>query len=212
MIREIYALIMCGGKGERIKDFCSDKSMLEFKERPLIEHIILSLKKSDSFDKIFAAASLNSKATLNYLKNHDYFHEGSLEIIETSGIDYSTDLVYTLEKLNPAIVFVIPADLPLISPDMIRKIITSWDGDKPSISIIMDKEFVVKLGLFPTILLKLGDKEFFHSGVSIFDSSKVQSGKKVKEHYIILNDEKLAFNINAKKDYFMLKSKINQGL
>lgn len=207
----MYALIMCGGKGERIKDFCSDKTMLEFNDRPLIEHIILSLKKSNKFDKIFAAASCNSKATLNFLKKHDYFRQGLLEIIDTSGIDYSTDLVFALEKLKPAVVFVIPADIPLISPEVIRKITSTWDGDKPSISIVMDKEFVVKLGLFPTILLKLGDKELFHSGISIFDSAKVQSGKIVKEHYITLNDERLAFNINAKKDYFLLKSTLNQA-
>lgn len=212
MIREMYALIMCGGKGERIKDFCSDKTMLEFNDRPLIEHVILSLKKSNKFDKIFAAASCNSKATLNFLKKHDHSREGIVEIMETAGIDYSTDLVFALEKLNPAIVFVIPADIPLITPDVIRKITSNWDGDKPSISIVMDKEFVVNLGLFPTILLKLGDKEFFHSGISIIDSSKVQTGKTVKEHYIILNDEKLAFNINAKKDYALLKSKLNQAL
>ena len=211
MIREMYALIMCGGKGERIKDFCSDKIMLEFNDRPLIEHIILSLKKSNKFDKIFAAASCNSKATLNFLKKHDYFRRGLLEIIDTSGIDYSTDLVFALEKLKPAVVFVIPADIPLISPEVIRKITSTWDGDNPSISIVMDKEFVVKLGLFPSILLKLGDKELFHSGISIFDSAKVQSGKIVKEHYITLNDEKLAFNINAKKDYFLLKSNLNQA-
>ena len=211
MTQIIYALIMCGGKGERIKDFCSDKTMLEFNDRPLIEHIILSLKKSNKFDKIFAAASCNSKATLNFLKKHDYFRQGLLEIIDTSGIDYSTDLVFALEKLKPAVVFVIPADIPLISPEVIRKITSTWDGDKPSISIVMDKEFVVKLGLFPTILLKLGDKELFHSGISIFDSAKVQSGKIVKEHYITLNDERLAFNINAKKDYFLLKSTLNQA-
>lgn len=208
----MHALIMCGGKGERIKDFCPDKMMLEFKDKPLIDHIILSLKKSEQFDKIFAAASHNSKDTINFLKNHDYFRAGLLEVIETTGIDYSTDLVSALEKLTPAIVFVIPADMPLITPDIIKKIISSWDGDKPSISIVMDKEFIVKLGLLPTILLKLGDKEYYYSGVSIFDSSKVQAGKTVKEHYITLNDEKLAFNVNTKKDYLLLKSKLNRAL
>jgi len=207
----MYALIMCGGKGERIKDYCSDKTMLELNEMPLIEHIIVSLNKSGRFDKIFAAASRNSKATTNFLKKHNYFRSGLLEVIETTGIDYSTDLVCVLEKLKPALVFVIPADIPLITPDIIRKIISNWHGDKPLISIVMDKEFVVKLGLFPTILLRLGDREYFHSGVSIFDSSKVHSGK-IKEHYITLNDEKLAFNINAKKDYLLLKSKLNQAL
>lgn len=37
---------MCGGKGERIKDFCSDKSMLNLNNEPLIEHILVSLKDS----------------------------------------------------------------------------------------------------------------------------------------------------------------------
>ena len=212
MTREMYALIMCGGKGERIKDFCQDKTMLEFHDKPIIEHILLSLKKSGQFDKIFAAVSRHSIATITFLKKHDFFRNGLLEVIETAGIDYSTDLVSALEKLKPAIIFVIPADMPLITPYVIRKIISNWNGDKPSISIVMDKEFVVKLGLLPTILLKLPDKEYFHSGVSIFDSSKVQSGKIIKEHYIHLNDEKLAFNINTKKDYFLLKSKFNQAL
>lgn len=208
----MHALIMCGGKGERIKDFCSDKTMLEFNDKPLIEHIIISLKKSEQFDKIFAAVSRNSKATINFLKKHDYFGSGYLEVIETTGIDYSTDLVFALEKLKPAIIFVIPADIPLITPYSISKILSNWQGDKPSISIIMDKAFVTKLGLLPTILLKLRDKECYYSGVSIFDSSKIQAGKIIKEHYITLNDKNLAFNINTKKDYFLLKSKLNQAL
>lgn len=212
MTREMHALIMCGGKGERIKDFCSDKTMLEFNDKPLIEHIILSLKKSEQFDKIYAAVSRNSIATINFLKKHAYFNSGYLEFIKTTGIDYSTDLVSALEKLKPATIFVIPADTPLITPDVISKIISNWHGDKPSISIVMDKAIVLKLGLLPTILIKLQDKECYHSGVSIFDSSKIHAGKIIKEHYITLNDEKLAFNINTKKDYFLLKSKLNQAL
>lgn len=202
---------MCGGKGERINDFCSDKNMLEINDKPLIEHIIISLQKSGQFDKIFAAVSRNSIATINYLKKHDYFGSGYLEIIETTGIDYSTDLVTALEKLKPAIIFVIPADIPLITPYLVSKIVSNWQGDKPSISIVMDKSFVVNLGMLPTILLKLRDKECYHSGITIFDASKIKAGKIIKEHYITLNDEKLAFNINTKRDYFLLKSKLNQA-
>lgn len=211
MTQIIYALIMCGGKGKRIKDLCSDKTMLEFNNKPFIEHILLSLKNSKQFDKIIAAASSNSKATLNFLKKHDYYHKGFLEVLETSGIDYSTDLMSALEKLIPAIVFVMPSDMPLITPDLIRKIISSWKGNKHSISIVMDKEFIIKLGLLPTLSIKLGNKEYFHSGITIFNSSKIQAGQIVKEHYITLNDENLAFNINTKKDFFLLKSKLNQG-
>ncbi len=202
---------MCGGKGERIKDFCSDKTMLEFNNKSFIEHILLSLKNSKQFDKIIAVASSNSKATLNFLINHDYYHKRFLEVLETSGVNYSTDLITALEKLKPAIVFVMPSDIPLITPNVIRKIISSWKGNKHSISIVMDKEFIVKLGLLPTLLIKIGNKEYFHSGITIFDSSKIQAGQIVKEHYITLNDENVAFNINTKKDFFLLKSKLNQG-
>lgn len=98
MTQDMLALIMCGGKGERIKDFCSDKSMLSLNNEPLIEHILVSLKDSKKFDRIYAAGSCNSKFTLNFLKNHRYSFSRFLEIIETSGIDYSTDLIFVLEN------------------------------------------------------------------------------------------------------------------
>jgi len=212
MMQDMLALIMCGGKGERIKDFCSDKSMLNLNDEPLIEHILVSLKDSKKFDRIYAAGSCNSKFTLNFLKNHRYSFSRFLEIIETSGIDYSTDLVFVLEKLRPSTVFVLPSDMPLITPELIEKIIATWEGDKECISIVMDKEFITKLGLDPTISIKLENKEYFHSGITIFDSSKLERGQVIKEQYITLNDERLAFNINTKKDYFLVSSKkFNQG-
>ena len=212
MTQDMKALIMCGGKGERIKDFCSDKAMLKLNNEPLIEHILVSLKDSKKFDRIYAAGSCNSKFTLNFLKNHRYSFSGFLEVIETSGIDYSSDLIFVLEKLKPSTVLVLPSDLPLITAELIEKIISTWEDHKQCLSIVMDKDFISKLGLNPTILIKLGNKEYFHSGITIFDSSKIQRGQVVKEHYITLNNERLAFNINTKKDYYLVSSKrFNQG-
>lgn len=212
MTQDMLALVMCGGKGERIKDFCSDKAMLNLNNKPLIEHILISLKNSQKFDRIYAAASCNSNDTLDFLKNHEYHLTGYLEVIETSGIDYSTDLIFVLEKLRPSIVFVLPSDLPLITPELIEEIISNWEGDKQCISIVLDKEFITKLGVIPTISIKLGNKGYFHSGITIFDSSKIQKGQEIKEHYITINNERLAFNINTEKDFFLLGSKkFNQG-
>ena len=211
-MQDMLALIMCGGKGERIKDFCSDKAMLKLNNEPLIEHILVSLKDSKKFDRIYAAGSCNSKFTLNFLKKHRYSLSGFLEIIETSGIDYSTDLIFVLEKLKPSTVFVLPSDMPLITPELIQKIVATWESDKQCISIVMDKEFTTKLGLNPTISIKLGNREYSHSGITIFDSSKLERAQVIKEQYITLNNERLAFNINTKKDYFLVNSKkFNQG-
>ena len=211
MTQDMLALIMCGGKGERIKDFCSEKAMLRLNNEPLIEHILVSLKDSRKFNRIYAAASCNSKFTLNFLKNHRYSFSGFLAIIETSGFDYSTDLIFVLEKLKPSTVFVLPSDMPLITPELIENIISTWEGDKQCMSIVMDKEFITKLGLKPSISIKLKQRDF-HSGISIFDSSKIQKGQVIKEQCITLNNERLAFNINTKKDYFLVRSKkFNQG-
>ncbi len=207
----MLALIMCGGKGERIKDYCSEKAMLRFNNKPLIEHTLKSLECSKLVDRIYAATSSNAKITSEFLKRHSYYISGFLEIIETSGINYSNDLTNILEKLRPHVVFVMPSDTPLISSELIDTIISTWNGDKQCISVLMEKEFIMRLELKPTLSVKLGNKEYFHSGITIFDCSKIQRGKSVKEHYIILNDERLAYNINTKKDFLLLSSKkINQ--
>lgn len=197
---------MCGGKGERISDFCLDKSMLKLNDKPLIEHIMAALKNSKKFERIYAAASSNSKFTLDFLKTRQGTFSG-FEIIETSGVDYSTDLIFVLEKLKPSVVFVLPSDIPLITPELIEKIISNWDDHMQCLSIVLDKEFIIKLDVTPTISIKLGGKEYFHSGITIFNSSKVQDGQVIKEHYITLNNERLAFNINTKKDFFLVSSK-----
>lgn len=212
MTQDMLAVIMCGGKGKRIKDFCSDKAMLKLNNKPLIEHILISLKDSQKFDRIYAASSCNSNVTLDFLKKHQYYLSGFLEIIETSGIDYSTDLIFVLEKLKHSIVFVLPSDIPLITPELIDRIIANWKSDMQCISILIDKEFTIKLGLKPTLSVRIENKEYFHSGISIFNSSKIQKGQEIKEHYVTLNNERLAFNINTKKDFFLLGSrKFNQG-
>jgi GTP:adenosylcobinamide-phosphate guanylyltransferase len=186
--------------------------MLKLDNKPLIEHILIALKNSKKFNRIYAAASFNCKLTMDFLKNHQYSFNGFLRIIETSGIDYSTDLIFVLEKLKPSVVFVLPSDMPLITSELIDRIISNWEADQQCMSILLDKEFIINLGLLPTISIKSVGKEYFYSGITIFDSSKIQRGLVIKEHYITLNSERLAFNINTKKDFLLLSSKkINQG-
>ena len=210
MTQDMLALIMCGGKGKRIKDFCSDKAMLKFNDRPLIEHVLISLKTSKQFERIYAAASRNSKVTLEFLKNHDYYHSGTLEIMETTGLNYSTDLTYALEKLKPSTVLVLPSDMPLVTPELIKRIVSKWKGDRQCISIVMDKQYTANLGLVPSFKVKQGNKEYFHSGVTIFDTSTINTGERIKEYYLRLNDERIAFNINTKEDFFLLENSIKR--
>ena len=75
---------MAGGKGTRM-NLGDEKLLLRYK-KPIILHVIDSLKNSKSFSKILAVTSCNSPKTKKLLE------ENNIEIFDTSGIDYVVDL------------------------------------------------------------------------------------------------------------------------
>jgi predicted DNA-binding protein len=38
----------------------------------------------------------------------------------------------------------------------------------------------------------------------------MNAGKRIKEYYLRLNDERIAFNINTKEDFFLLENSIKR--
>ena len=85
----MIGLVMAGGKGTRM-NLDDEKLLLKFK-KPVILHVIDSLKNSNSFSKILAVTSCNSPMTKKLLEEND------IEIFDTSGIGYVEDLNSTLK-------------------------------------------------------------------------------------------------------------------
>ena len=88
----IYAILMAGGMGTRLKVPC-EKPLFKLHDKPLIKYVIDNLKSSRLIDKIVIAVSPNTRQTTEYLRslNEDY------KILDTSGDDYLKDLSYILE-------------------------------------------------------------------------------------------------------------------
>ena len=193
----MIGLVMAGGKGSRMEFPAPEKLLLEY-EKPIIFHVIDSLNDSHCFSKVFAATSSNSPDTKFELE------QIGIETLDTSGDGYVNDLNFLLQKMGGS-VFVVSGDLPLLDKEIIQKLV-KFNTESIWTSFLVSKKFLNSLGLESNLLINYGDIDCVHTGISIINADKIQNLDQVKEHYIILDDKRIAFNLNRKKDYELLSS------
>ena len=143
----IYAILMAGGKGTRLK-VPEEKPLFKLRDKPLINFVLENLKASKLIDKIVIAVSPNTVETTEYLKDIN----GDYTILDTSGEDYLTDLSYILdyfEKKSPDdILLFINADLPFISTETIDHVLKYYlESPKDALSVLVPVEIFEELGL-----------------------------------------------------------------
>jgi len=194
----MIGLVMAGGRGSRMEFPTPEKLLLEY-EKPVIFHVIDSLNYSHCFSKVFAATSPNSPDTKFELEQR------GIETLDTQGNGYVNDLNLLLQKMNGP-VFVTSGDLPLLDEKIIQVITEKFNSKNVWTSFLVSKKFLNSLGLESNLLINSGDIDCVHTGISIINADKIQNLDPVKENYIILDDKRIAFNLNTKKDYELLSS------
>ena len=193
----MIGLVMAGGKGSRMEFPAPEKLLLEY-EKPIIFHVIDSLNDSYCFSKVFAATSSNSPDTKFELE------QIGIETLDTSGDGYVNDLNFLLQKMGGS-VFVVSGDLPLLDKEIIQKLV-KFNTESIWTSFLVSKKFLNSLGLESNLLINSGDIDCVHTGISIINADKIQNLDPIKENYIILDDKRISFNLNTKKDYELLNS------
>ena len=191
----MIGLIMAGGKGTRM-NLDNEKLLLKYK-KSIILHVTDSLKDSNCFSKILALTSSNSPKTKKLLQ------ENNIEIFNTNGIGYAEDLTLILQSINDS-VLVTSGDLPLLDKEIIKKIVKHYDPEKIWTSILVTNKFLTKLGLQSDYSLQYSDQTCNYTGISLINSNKINSSKNLDENYIIIDDKRIAFNLNTKQDYELL--------
>jgi len=194
----MIGLVMAGGRGSRMEFPAPEKLLLEYK-KPIIFHVIDSLNNSHCFSKVFAATSPNSPDTKYELE------QIGIEILDTQGNGYVNDLNFLLQKMD-GFVFVVSGDLPLLDEEIIQIMTEKFNSKNVWTSFLASKKFLNSLGLESNLLINSGDIDCVHTGISIINADKIQNLDPVKENYIILDDKRIAFNLNTKKDYELLSS------
>ena len=117
----MIGLVMAGGKGTRM-NLDNEKLLLKYR-KPVILHVVDSLKDSNCFSKILALTSSNSPKTKKLLQ------ENNIEIFNTNGIGYVEDLTLVLQSTNDS-VLVTSGDLPLLDSEIIKNIVKHYNPEK----------------------------------------------------------------------------------
>jgi len=193
----MIGLVMAGGKGTRM-DISNEKLLLEYK-KPVIFHVIDALKNSHCFSKVIAATSQNSPDTKQALEQR------GIETLTTSGSGYTNDLNFLLQSMD-GFVFVVSGDLPLLDEKIIQDITEKFNSENVWTSFLVSKKFLNSLGLESSLLVNSDNIECTYTGISIINANKIKNLNSVKENYIILDDKRIAFNLNTRKDYELLNS------
>ena len=194
----MIGLVMAGGKGTRM-DHSDEKLLLKYK-KPVVFNVIDSLQNSNCFSKVIVATSPNSPNTKSALE------QNGIETVSTPGNGYTHDLSSLLQKME-GFLFVISGDLPLLDEKIIQIMTEKFNSKNVWTSFLVSKKFLNSLGLQSELLVHSAKGiECTYSGISIINVNKLEIGKKpVKEYHIVLDDKRISFNLNTKKDYELLQ-------
>lgn len=193
----MIGIIMAGGKGSRM-NLDGEKLLLKYK-KPIILHVVDSLKQSNCFSKIIAITSSNSPDTKQLLE------QNNVEILNSSGDGFVEDLNDVLQKFDEDI-FVTSGDLPLLDSSIVSKIYDLYDSENIWTSILVSKQFLDNLGIKSDFTVKCENQECSYSGISIINSRKITSLENIEEKTVILDDKRIALNLNTKEDYNLLST------
>ena len=193
----MIGIVMAGGKGTRM-DISNEKLLLEYK-KPVIFHVIDALKNSHCFSQVIVATSPNSPDTKHVLE------QNRIETLSTPGNGYVNDLNFLLQKMSGS-VFVTSGDLPLLDEEIIQIMTEKFNSKNVWTSFLVSKKFLNSLGLESSLLVNSDNIECTYTGISIINANKIKNLNSVKENYIILDDKRIAFNLNTRKDYELLNS------
>ena len=188
----IYAILMAGGRGTRLKVPC-EKPLFKLHDKPLIKFVLDNLNASKLIDEIVIAVSPHTRETTQYLKNLD----SDFKILDTSGKDYLTDLSYILDffekKSKEDILLFINAYLPFISADTIDYVLNYYfNSSKDALSVLVPVNIFNDLGL--EYSYEFGGN--VPSGLNVLRSENIVQD----EDQLVISKVELALNINTIPD------------
>ena len=191
----MIGLVMCGGKGTRMES-AQEKLLLKYR-KPIIQHVISALEESGCFSKIICATSYNAPKTSKFVKDL------GMLTVETKGKGYVEDLNETLKSFDDD-VFVVSGDLALLDSEIVQKIVNDFENGQSWTSVLVSKKFLDLIGIKPEYFVNYNGKECAFTGISIVNPKAIVGMEHVLESYIVIDDKRIAINLNTKSDYDLL--------
>jgi len=187
----VTALVMAGGKGTRMK-LAVEKPLIEVGGKPVIQYVLEALKGAKKVDRVIVATSPTTPKTTALMKRL------GVEIIETPGKDYVSDMGYTVQTLKLGVFLAVAADLPLIKPEVIDAIVTRYEKcGKPALTVAVPLVVKERLGMCIDYSFKESEVDLVPVGLNVIDGGKRYGDEWLDQDIFVLDCEELAVNINT---------------
>jgi len=193
----MIGIVMAGGKGSRMS-LAGEKLLLKYK-KPIVLHVIDALVNSKCFSKILAITSSNSPKTKKLLE------ENNVDLFNTPGDGYVEDLNLVLKSLND-FVLITSADLPFLDGDTIKNIVNQCNSENIWTTILVTKKFLESLHLSSDYWINFENQQCCYTGISLVNAKNISTLENIYEKFIIIDDKRIAFNLNTKQDYDLLST------
>lgn len=196
-------IIMAGGLAQRLS--YGEKACLLINKKPLISYIIQSLKKSKFISNIFVSTTKNTPKTKELIE----LSYPEIKIINSSKGNYVRDMIQSVNESNTiGPIMIIMCDIPLIKEDLIDQIIEKYFiQKKDALSTYIPISTCQKLGIRPDTVFKKNGQFIVPVGINILNSIKIE--REQEDFNYIIDDERLAININSQNDLNICIEKIN---
>ncbi len=191
------AVVMAGGMGRRLgKD---EKPLTMLSGKPMIAYVLSALSGSKNINRIFVATSPRVEKTVRWLSSYTKEHD-RINMIQTPGEGFVSDMAFAVEKAGiTGQVFIMMADLPLVTNELIDRIWGRYrEAKTPALSVHMRLEAFTKLGVRPdTVFHKNGDF-IVPCGINILDARRIREEQ--EDYNLILDNDELALNVNTTEE------------
>ena len=158
---------------------------------PVALRVARALESCSSVTRVVAAVSPHTPYTRMMLQPH-------VGILETPGSGYSADLAYAMGRLEGA-VLVTPADLPLLDGMILDHISHMYDKERWT-TMMVSEGYAARLGLSEGLTIWSGNTLCRYTGISAVDAARPGAPPR----YVIVNDHRLAVNMNTIQDWALL--------
>jgi adenosylcobinamide-phosphate guanylyltransferase len=187
----VVALVMAGGKGTRMR-IAEEKPLIKVCGKPVIEYVLAALKEAKKIDFIFVATSSCTPKTTELMK------QLGVQVLETPGKDYVSDMGYAVQTLKLGVFLAIAADLPLVRGEMIDAIVERYERcNKPALTVAVPFETKAKLGMSSEYSFKMDNRNVVPVGINVINGHKRYGDEWLDQDIYLLNHDELAVNINT---------------
>jgi adenosylcobinamide-phosphate guanylyltransferase len=200
----VVALVMAGGKGTRMK-LEEEKPLIKVCGKPVIQYVLNALRDSNKIDRIIVATTNCTPKTTKLMQKL------GVEVVETPGKEYVSDMGYAVKSLKLGVFLAIAADLPLVRGEMIDTIVERYECcGKPALTVAVPMEDKTKLGMCIDYSFKLEGRDVVPVGINVIDGSKRYGDEWLDQDILLLNHPELSVNINTLEELLLAERLLSQ--